>query len=71
MGTNNLSPITYFNGQNVEIIELYKYLGNIIDNNPSFDCNTSMFQGSLFCLRKLATFNVDMSLMTGFNTSFI
>lgn len=30
------------NGQDVEIIELQKYLGTMIDNKRSFDCNTNI-----------------------------
>lgn len=63
------------NDQNVEIVESYKYLGTIIDNRLSFESNTNTIckksQQRLFCLRKLAKFGVDRSLMSMFYRSFI
>lgn len=58
----------------VEIVESYNYLGIIIDNKLTFELNTDMLskksQQRLFCLRKLAKFQVDRSLMTLFYKSF-
>ncbi len=66
---------TTVNGEAVEIVDSYKYLGIIIDDKLTFDNNTNMLikksQQRLFCLRKLAKFQVDRSLMTMFNKSFI
>ena len=66
---------TIIDGKEVEFVESYKYLGIIIDNKLNFDLNTDMLnkksQQRLFCLRKLAKFQVDRSLMTLFYKSFI
>ena len=63
------------NGEIVQIVDSYKYLGTIIDNKLTFERNTDMLikisQQRLFCLRKLAKFQVDRSLMTMFYSSFI
>ena len=62
-------------GQPVEIVPSYKYLGTIIDSNLKFDVNTDMLckkgQQRLFCLRKLARFNVDRDLMKLFYSAYI
>ena len=66
---------TLVNGEAVEIVDSHKYLGIIIDDELTFDNNTNMLieksQQRLFCLRKLAKFQVDRSLMTMFYKSFI
>ncbi len=66
---------TKINGQDAEIVESYRYLGTVNDNKLSFDCSTNILckksQHCLFCLRKLAEFGVDRSLMTLFYRSFI
>ena len=53
----------------------YKYLGTVIDNAFKFDVNCDMLckkgQQRLFCLRKLAKFQVDRSLMKMFYCAFI
>ena len=63
------------NGQAVEMVTTYKYLGTIIDNRLKFDSNTEMLckkgQQRLFCLRKLAKFQVDKSLMILFYRAFV
>lgn len=62
-------------GQSVEIVSSYKYLGTIIDDKLKFDENTDMLckkgQQRLYCLRKLARFNVDKSLMKLFYSAYI
>lgn len=62
-------------GQEIEMVSEYKYLGSIIDDKLCFDSNTSSLckkgQQRLYCLRKLAKFNVDKSLMSLFYRSFI
>lgn len=64
---------TNVNGQDIEVNQ-YKYLGSIIDDKLSFNGNTVMLckegQQHLYCLRKLARFNIDKSLMTIFYRSF-
>ena len=69
------TQISVINGQPVELVTTYKYLGTIIDNRLKFDSNTEMLckkgQQRLFCLRKLAKFQVDKSLMILFYRSFI
>lgn len=38
-----IDPIkTKMNGQDIEMVELHKYLGTIIDHELSFDCNTNV-----------------------------
>ena len=66
---------TAIKGQSVEMVSYYKYLGTVIDNHLKFDANTEMLckkgQQRLFCLRKLAKFQVDKSLMSLFYRSYI
>lgn len=61
--------------QTVEVVSSYEYLGTIIDNMLKFDVNCDMLckkgQQRLFCLRKLAKFQVDRSLMKMFYCAFI
>ena len=61
---------TSINGQEMEVFKEYKYLGSIIDDKLCFEPNTSLLckkgQQRLYCLRKLAKFNVDKTLMTLF-----
>ncbi len=68
-------PNSEINGQKVEIISNYKYLGTIIDDRLKFDLNTEMLckkgQQHLYCLRKLARFHVDKTLMKMFYCSYI
>ena len=55
-------------GQEIEVVKEQKYLGSIIDDKLCFEQNTSLLfkkgQQRLYCLRKLAKFNVDKTLMT-------
>ena len=57
------------------MVSNYKYLGTMIDNQLKFDANTEMLckkgQQRLFCLRKLAKFQVDKTLMSLFYRSYI
>ena len=66
---------TVIDGQEVESVLRYKYLGSIIDNKLAFGVNTDRIckksQQRLFCLRKLATFGIDKTLMTLFYKSYI
>ncbi len=72
-GTN--TDKTSINGQEIEVVTEYKYLGSIIDDKLSFESNTSLLckkgQQRLYCLRKLAKFNVDKTLLTLFYRSFV
>ena len=66
---------TTIKGQAVEVVESYKYLGSWIDNKLNFNRNTEHIckksQQRLFCLRKLAKFNVDKTMMTLFYKAYI
>lgn len=70
------SPDTIvIDGQTVESVESYKYLGTFLDNKLTFKKNTDSIhkksQQRLFCLRKLSKFQVDSTLMILFYRSFI
>ena len=66
---------TCINGQEIEVVKEYKYLGSIVDYKLCFEQNTSLLckkgQQRLYCHRKLAKFNVDKTLMTLFYRSFV
>ena len=66
---------TVIKGQSVDMVTTYKYLGTIIDNRLKFDANTEELckrgQQRLFCLRKLAKFQIDKTLLTMFYSAFI
>ncbi len=73
--TNTDKTIYSINGQEIEVVTEYKYLGSIIDGKLCFESNTSLLckkgQQRLYCLRKLAKFNVDKTLLTLFYRSFV
>ncbi len=66
---------TSINDQEIEVVTEYKYLGSIIHDKLCFESNTSLLckkgQQRLYCLRKLAKFNVDKTLLTLFYRSFV
>ncbi len=65
---------TSINGQEIEVVTEYKYLGSIIGDKLCFESNTSLLCKTLqrlYCLRKLAKFNVDKTLLTLFYRSFV
>ena len=66
---------TVIHGQPVETVSNYKYLGTIIDDKLKFDENTDSLckkgQQRLYCLRKLAKFNIDKNLMKMFYSAYI
>ncbi len=66
---------TSINGLEIEVVTEYKYLGSIIDDKLCFESNTSLLckkgQQRLYCLRKLAKFNVEKTLLTLFYRSFV
>jgi hypothetical protein len=57
------------------MVENYKYLGTMIENTLTFECNSDMLwkkgQQHFYCLRKLAKFQVDRTLITLFYKSYI
>ena len=61
---------TSINGQEIEVVKEYKYLGSSIYDKLCFEPNTSLLckkgQQLLYCLRKTVEFNVDRTLMTLF-----
>ena len=71
------SPITpvNINGDVVEVVTEYKYLGTVIDNKLTFSSNVenvyNKCQSRLHFLRKLRSFNVDYSVMSLFYKSCI
>ncbi len=66
---------TTIKDQEVEVVESYKYLGCVIDNKLNFYVNVEKMckrgQQRLYCLRRLAKFNIDRSLRTLFYKSYI
>ena len=71
---NKLDPVC-INGQEVETVDEYKYLGTIIDNKLSWKPNShhvhTKAQQRLFYLRKLRAFNVDTTILKLFYQTFI
>ena len=69
-----LDPI-FINGEEVERVKTYKYLGVTIDNTLNWDCHTDLMikklNSRLYFLRKLNTFHVDNTLLTLFYKSII
>jgi len=63
------------NGEGIQSVEQYKYLGTVLDRNLNFSANTDALckkgQQRLHCLRKLRSFNVDKTLMCMFYRSYI
>ena len=66
---------TSINGQIVECVDNYKYLGTIIDSKLSFEANCETVYKKanqrLHCLRKLSSFHIDRKLLTMFYRCFI
>ena len=62
-------------GQQVDLVKNYKYLGTVIDSQLKFDMNCEVLckkgQQRMFCLRKLAKFQVDRTLLKMFYHAFI
>lgn len=67
------SQNTILKGQVVDTIANYKYLGIMIDDQLSFECDTDVmckkYQQHLVCVRKRAKFQVDRTLKTLFYKS--
>ena len=62
-------------GERVELVSKYRYLGTILDNKLSWEENTDAInkkaQQRLFFLRKLRYFQVDNKILTLFYRSYI
>ncbi len=68
-------PPSLIDGQAVEVVHQYKYLGTIIDDELTFDANTDAVCAKahqrMYFYRKLRNFNVDSRFMKIFYSSFI
>jgi hypothetical protein len=73
--SKNIHNPVVINGQNVERVESYKYLGTIIDCKLNWEENTQLIcnkaRKRLFFLRKLGEFKVDKIIMRLFFDSII
>ncbi|CAI5684235.1 unnamed protein product [Oreochromis niloticus] len=67
--------VTFIKGQKIEQMQSYKYLGTIINEKLNLDenCKSVCKKGHrhLFCLRKLAHFQIDQKFVTLFYRSVI
>ena len=73
---NVIEPVcVLIQNSEVERVPLYKYLGLIIDHLLNWKDNTNSIvkkaDQRLYCLQKLASFNVNESLLQRFYTSFV
>ena len=63
------------NGEVVERVQSYKYLGTVIDKDLNFNDNTTAVykkcQPRLFCLQKLRSLNVKQEILCSFYRCFI
>lgn len=68
-------PLTIINGQPIEIVKEYKYLGTIIDSKLCFESHTDAVcakaQQRMYFYRRLRNFNIDHTLMRMFYFCFI
>ena len=66
---------TVIHGDEVEIVDTYKYLGTVFDSQLKFDVNTHSLvkrgQQRIYLLRKLKSFSVDTKILSLFYQSFI
>jgi len=71
---NNI-PDLFINGEKVERVNEYKYLGTIVDNKLTFNSNTQAIhkkcQSRLYCLQKLRSLHVRQSILCTFYRCFI
>ncbi len=69
-----ITPLS-INGQDVDIVTEYKYLGTFIDSKLNWNSNTDSIYGKcqqrLHLMRKLRSFNVSQSVMSIFYITFI
>ncbi len=67
--------VTSIISQKIESVQSYKYLGTIIDSKLNFEVNCEAVckkgHKRLFCLRKLAHFHIDRTMMILFYRAFI
>lgn len=60
--------VTFSQRQQVEVVDTYKYLGTVFDQNLKFDNNVEKIvkkcQQSQLCLEKLNSFEVSTNIMT-------
>lgn len=67
--------LSVIHGEDVEMVESYKYLGTVIDSKLRFDLNTDAIvkRGNqrVYLLRKLNSFNVNKNILNNFYCSFI
>lgn len=63
------------NGEDIEVVMNYKYLGTMIDNKLTWTCNTDAIYKKgmqrLYFMRKLRQFRVDRDMMRLFYHSFV
>ena len=63
------------NGQHIEIVHSYKYLGTTIDDKLTWDDNTmnlyKKVQQRLYFLRKLNALHIDRNVLFVFHDSFV
>jgi len=62
-------------GEKVERVSEYKYLGTVLDSKLNFDSNTRLIhkkcQSRIYCLQKLRSLNVNSNILHNFYCSFI
>ena len=62
-------------GEKVERVSEYKYLGTILDNKLTFDSNTTSIhkkcQSRIYCLQKLRSLKANKSVLCNFYSCFI
>ena len=73
-GVHHPTPVN-INGQNIEIVHSYKYLGTTIDDKIRWDDNTMNLykkgQQRLYFLRKLNALHIDRNILFVFHDSFV
>ena len=73
---NTIAPAPIFlKNEEVERVDIFRYLGAFIDNKLNWSENTKQFLSKLnsrfYCLRKLASFNVNSNILQLFYSSTI
>jgi len=68
-------PLTIIDGQPIEVVQEYKYLGTTIDSKLCFDSHIDAVcakaQQRMYFLRRLRNFNIDCTLMKMFYSCFL
>ena len=74
-GRHDAVPDLSIDGEKVERVDEYKYLGTILDNKLSFNANTQAIhkkcQSRLYCLQKLRSIGVNGDVLSNFYRCFI